>query len=234
MSLSPAFPGMFPAGTSHVRDRCVPMCSSSTASAQLGLWQFLLLFLHCNSLRPCQFLTPFPSCRAPLPWNWVQGWALHSSCPSSVMGACWGSPGPEPLGQHSLAMGSTACLGSAGGQRGQGSVPWWPPRCCGHAEVPRGARGATGSPWPARGFRGFRDCPGSGEVLEAAWGRGSLGRDVSPMDIDELLSLEKGSDPGSCCPVIPPGLWALLGLYMNFSEPCLSPGLFLVFCSFSK
>lgn len=43
--------------------------------------------------------------------------------------------------------------------------------------------------------------PGERDLLRKA-----SGRDVFPVDIDELLSLEKGSDPGSCCPVIPPGL----------------------------
>lgn len=68
-----------------------------------------------------------------------------------------------------------------------------------------------------------------GDLLEKAYGR-----DVFPVEIDEVLSLEKGSGPGSCYPVNPPQLWALLGLYMNFSELCLLPGLFLFFGSFSE
>lgn len=36
------------------------------------------------------------------------------------------------------------------------------------------------------------------------------------MDTDELLSLEKGSDPGSCCPVIPPGALSFAGVAHEF------------------
>lgn len=73
MSISPAFPGMFPFGTSHVRDICVPVCSAGIVAIPAPSSP-----LPCTNLRPCQF--PFPSCGSALPRNWAQGWALDMSC----------------------------------------------------------------------------------------------------------------------------------------------------------
>lgn len=120
MSLCPAFPGMFPAGTSHVGDRCVPMCSSSSASAQLGLWQFLLLFLHCHVIAPGPANSPPPFPRVELPFL-VIGCRL---CPAQLMSELrdvsvlgltrtW-TPGSAQPG-HGQG------LGSAGGWGGSGA-----------------------------------------------------------------------------------------------------------------
>lgn len=154
------------------------------------------------------------------------------------MAVCWGSPGPEPLGQHSLAMGRAWGVQWVRGVTGQSlgghpdAVAMLMSPLPGEPEGPQEAPGLRGDSGDSEVVLEVEKCwklPGERDLLGEA-----SGRDVSPVDIDELLSLEKGSDPGSCCPVIPPGLWALLGLYVNFSEPCLSPGLFLLFCSFSK
>lgn len=135
--------------------------------------------LLCNSHRPCQpqapqFPTPFP--RAALPFLGIGCRAGPGTARvrARVTGVCWGSPGPEPLGQHSWAVGRAwgvqrGCGGrglSLGGHPGAAALLKSP--------LPRSWRDPR-EPWPGRGFRG---CPGSGEVLETAWGRGSLGESI--------------------------------------------------------
>lgn len=97
--------------------------------------------------------------------------------------------------------------------------------------------------WPPRGARGARGAPGlggdSGAALEGGSAGSCLGKGISwEKPLAGMFSLwtqmscfpwKRALTQGVAALWSLRGLWALLGLHMNFSEPFLSPGLFCLF-----